>query len=137
MNIERDLTMTCSQEEISQFEIPEHWEAKRQQWLTRRLTVELMKAPEFGCEGCKQNDTCEIKKAACMAMGENYPIFPADWLVLQYDYDGPEAYPYDREDECMWIGHPADWIMCKARIPKSPDLAIDAAALAKNRRDKR
>lgn len=34
------------------------------------------------CPSCMYNPECSLKKSALLAMGGNYPIFPAEWLIV-------------------------------------------------------
>ncbi len=117
--IDKDLRLRTSKEEEKPFLrlIPEGWKPAWDQWQNREQTHRFLRSKNYGCAGCRRNRPpimpCNLYDGVCQAMGENYPFWPADWLIISWDFDAdyPDWYTQD------W-GSPQNWILCSLRVPK-------------------
>ena len=106
------LILKTTPEDSEGFELPEGFRASRDQWQSMKQTTDLLHSKEFGCEGCELNPECEIQKAIRQAIGENYPLWPKDWLVIEWDGIG------EWSEEKVRFDRPDSRILCRARKEK-------------------
>lgn len=121
---------TCREEEEPFLHlIPKGWKPAWQQWQSRHQTHRLLHSMNYGCAGCLKEaercpkcghqegeERCELVQEVCRAMGEDYPFFAKDWLIVGWDYGYDGDYPDWFTQE---FGSPQSWILCKRRDPKS------------------
>lgn len=62
------------------FRIPPGFEPSHEQWLNYDNSCRCIREI---CSSCIKKSSCGLLKAVRHAMGENYPIFPADWLIIR------------------------------------------------------
>lgn len=69
---------------VIEFSIPPGFKEDCYQWLGYDNTCRLLREV---CPSCTHHPECSLSKSARRAMGENYPIFPAEWLIVSQDFN--------------------------------------------------
>jgi hypothetical protein len=77
-----EIQLRKTQEEVAGFKIPKGWKPADNQWQSRDQTGKFLSSKKFGCAGCTKKKECQIRKEILTAMGEDYPFWPAPWLVI-------------------------------------------------------